>query len=221
MKVAQGLRPLVSGFQAVVVLTWCACSAFCTAQLQANGVAPQGTASVTGADVGRSDTVAQVCNVNGSSTWPGVRIEFTTPRCTWSLAEASQGVRIAYQVIIDDDIEGVVPVAQDAGQCDKPGPSGLIVFETLKGANANYGIYDRGLCLRPSREPVTLRAGVHPHIFEWDGRSWSGRSDTFRPKGDYFPGGTYTLTVSALGWQSTERKADFKVMGMFTVNLTE
>ena len=68
------------------------------------------------------------------SDFPGVRIRFKSPKSTWSLAEARAGIHIGYEVRIDQDVEGVVPVAQDAGQCDLPGPSGLVLFEALRGS---------------------------------------------------------------------------------------
>ncbi len=162
-------------------------------------------------------------SLDGNTTLPGVSIKFTTSQRKWSLAEVRAGLRIEYQVAIDHDVENVVPVAQDAGQCDEAHSSGLILFETLKGGGLRYGIYDQGLCFRPERykkDPVTLRAGVYPGAFEWDGRSWDGPSDTFAQKGDYFPVGTYTLTVSAVGFQGPD-DAVFRIVEEYELTLEE
>lgn len=173
-------------------------------------------------DSTRFSEVDSPCHVESSSTLPGVRIEFTTSLCAWTLAEVRAGVQIDYWVRIDADVKGVVPLPQDAGECDEPGPSGLILFEELAGDGQRYGMYDKGLCEGPLEESVTLRSGSYSGTFQWDGRNWSGPSDTGAQKGDPFPPGVYTLTVSAWGRLEDEAGATaFKVAGSLRVRLRE
>ncbi len=159
--------------------------------------------------------------VLGACDLPGVGIRFRSPEVTWSLAEARAGIRIEYEIGVAEDVKAVVPVAQDAGQCDRPGPSGLIVFEELKGGGERYCLCDRGLCPEPTGTAITLRKGVYPRVFAWDGRNWTEPSDHPTARGRPFPPGSYVLTVSAVGrWQAPEGERNFRVAASFDVRLT-
>jgi len=46
---------------------------------------------------------------------------------------------------------------------------------------------------------VTIKKGTYHATFTWDGKNWSGPSDTGNPKGAAFPTGDYHLDVSAIG----------------------
>jgi len=170
----------------------------------------------------QSDGEQHTDSISNSSTLPGVHIDFTTERRTWTTTEAAAGLRIDYVVKIDEDIDGVHPAPQDAGWCGDPGPSGLIMFEALQGSGQRYCQCDVGLCQEMPVEYRTIKKGVFPASFEWDGRNWTGGSDTLRPKGDPFPPGRYTLTVSAIGLRRVEdQETRFDVRGVFPLDLVE
>lgn len=145
----------------------------------------------------------------------GIRIQPTEPvRCVFSLAEAAAGISIGYEVVIDADVPDVVAQAQTT--CTGPGPSGLAVFEQISGNGQSYCICDSGLCPPPPDTPKTLKAGTYPGSFEWDGKNWSGPSDTGNPKGPPFPAGSYELLLSAKGTQGT---TPFDVQSTLVVTL--
>jgi hypothetical protein len=165
------------------------------------------------------DPGVNLCAPGGSSELPGVKLEFIGASCTFTLAQAAAGLEIPYQVVVDDDVTGVVPKPQDSGQCDKPGPSGLILFEKLDGGGQQYCICDTGLCAF-QEQAVTLKKGTYPGKFSWDGKNWSGPSDTGNPKGKDFPAGKYTLEVSAKGRAKVFGvNQDFTVWATIPVNL--
>jgi hypothetical protein len=138
--------------------------------------------------------------------------------CTFTQAEAAAGISVPYQFTIETDLTGVVPIAQDFGDCDLPGPSGLIRFERLEGDDQLYCECDSGLCMPPTGTPTDLTAGTWDHTFEWSGLNWSGWSDTGNEPGDAFPPGSYTLTVSAKG---TVDGVDFEVLATWPITITE
>jgi hypothetical protein len=106
--------------------------------------------------------------------------------------------------------------------CYQPGPSGLMVFERLSGSGQDYCLCDRGLP-NPGYcgQSTTLHAGVYSAAFTWDGRNWTGPSDTNNPKGDYFPAGSYRLDIIAQGSQGAidAGATAFSVNAAFGINL--
>ncbi len=155
------------------------------------------------------------------SNLDGVRIEFTGTECHWLQSQALAGVKVPYQVVIAKDVDLVTPKPQDAGQCDLPGPSGLILFEKLEGDSQAYCKCDTGLC-QGTTQTVTLKAGTYPGEFEWHGRNWEGPSDTGNPEGAPFPAGKYTLTVRAKGEAKIYGvKQDFEVSATFTIEISD
>ena len=129
----------------------------------------------------------------------GVHLEIDAAQCTFSLADPQATVSLPYRVVVDQDVTGVTPRSQDAGQCAMPGPSGLITFEKISGNQQQYCICDSGLCAPTGMLPVTLKKGTYPVAFTWDKHNWYGPSDTNNPEGLTFPVGDYTLEVSAIG----------------------
>ena len=172
----------------------------------------QETAIDTSADTD-TDGLASPCPI-GASDLAGVCIAFDVPAPTFTLAEAAAGVQIPYRVVVDQ-VHDVIPAPQDAGGCAQPGPSGLIVFEDLSAGPQRYCECDVGLCAG-TPVPGTLVVGQFPAIFDWDGRNWSGPSDTQNPEGTAFPAGSYTLDVSAIGESQGE---PFRVSNALTVTL--
>jgi len=101
-----------------------------------------------------------------------------------------------------------------------PGPSGLILFEELRGGGQVYCQCSVGQPGVPIDEPSTAKEGTYVRVFEWGGRNWRGNDDVIRPKGEYFPPGTYTLTISVQGWWLRPSGRDvFEVTGTIDINL--
>jgi hypothetical protein len=160
------------------------------------------------------------CASTSQSNLSGAHITIDSSRCVFTLAEAAAGITIAYDVVIDAAIPGIVSNAQDDSHCGTADASGLIPFASVSGAGQRYCMCDVGLCPARSPSPVTLVAGRYAHSFQWDGRNWTGPSDTSRPEGAPFPAGTYTLTVSAVGSQPADgASAPFSVMGTLPITL--
>lgn len=207
------------GFLVLTALTTVACGGEDNQGSGGSGGASSSSSSGSGGSGGAGGG-STACASDGTSTLPGVSIEFTTTDCTYTLAEAAAGIEIDYNVVVADDVANVYPVPQDAGGCGEPGPSGLISFAVLEGANQKYCICDEGICPAPSGNPVTVVKGTHPGSFSWDGRNWTGPSDTAEPKGEPFPVGSYTLTVSAKGqFEEAGAKKGFDVTSTFVVHL--
>jgi hypothetical protein len=108
----------------------------------------------------------------------------------------------------------------DSGQCGAEKAGGLFLLERLEGGLESYCICDVGRCIPPLSLPQTLAPGSYPAAFEWDGRNWSGPSDTQNPKGAPFPPGSYTLSVTSKG--RVDRSGvdgTYEVVGTFDVVL--
>ena len=138
------------------------------------------------------------------SDLPGVSLRFVDAPCALSLAQAAQGVRVKYEVVVEAPPEGVPravwPRPQDAGGCGLPGDSGLIVFEQVQGEQRRWCLCDTGLCQAPEELYVELTPGAYPGEFVWDGVEWEGPSDFGNPPGAPFPAGAgYEFVLSAKG----------------------
>jgi len=181
--------------------------------------AATGTDAAAASDAGPgTDAAALTCDSSSTTDLPGVTITFPAQTCVFTLAEAAAGIAVAYDVVVSTTVDGVVPAPQDAGQCGAPGPSGLIVFESLSGGGQGYCLCDQGLCAPPSPTPIQLQPGTYGGTFGWMGRNWSGPSDTGNPMGAPFPPGSYTLSVSAVGTMGP-LATPFTVTGTFSVYL--
>jgi hypothetical protein len=185
---------------------------------------PVDAAADAGSDAGRPDAgppdagppdAGPPCVGAGTSTLPGVRVEFPPQPCTFTLAEAAAGIDVEYAVVVDAALDEVTARPNDAGGCGTPGDSGLILLERLEGGGQLYCLCDTGLC--PGTEVTSdLAAGSYPVTFHWEGRNWMGPSDTDMPMGDPFPPGSYTLTVRANG---SYMGTDYEVQAAFPVNV--
>jgi hypothetical protein len=161
-----------------------------------------GTAS-SSSSTGSSSSGSTACTTTSDTMLPGVHIEIDGSACTFSLSDPVAQVSIPYQIVVDQDVTGVTPRPQDAGQCDKPGASGLITFAKVAGNNQQYCLCDVGLCAPQMNPAVTIKAGTYPATFTWDKHTWFGPSDFNNPEGPLFTAGDYTLTISAIGLQTT------------------
>lgn len=148
-----------------------------------------------------------------------ISIDFSESDYTFTLSEAAKGVSIGYTITVKHDLDGVIPRPQDAGQASGAGPSGLIPFEKIFGNGESYSLQDIGLG-QPNGEARTIKKGVYPASFKWDGRNWNGPSDFGNPKGDPFPPGSYTLTVRVVGeLETADGKKPYDVSNSVVVNL--
>lgn len=158
------------------------------------------------------------CSSDGSSTLPGVRIEFPEQPCVFTLSEAAAGITVVYELVIDETLSGVVSEPQDAGHCFIGGieTGYLALFERLSGGEQSYCVCDIGLCPTPSGEPIEILVGTYSINFSWEGRNWTGPSDYGNPMGTPFPPGYFTFEASSIG---TYEGNPFEVVGTFEILL--
>jgi hypothetical protein len=138
------------------------------------------------------------CNGGTSSNLPGVQLAFPDQPCSYAMAGVAAGIEIVYDEVITEALSGLTPADGDAGGCARPDDAGLIVSYRISGPGQNYCLCDTGLC-PPQTSVTTTVVGSHTRQIPWDGRNWSGPSDTGNPEGAAFPPGTYTITLSASG----------------------
>jgi hypothetical protein len=134
-----------------------------------------------------------------------VKVEFPKDGYTLALAEAAKGVKFEYKIVVSEDRAGVVALPFGPSFNEPAGPSGLHPREAISGNNQRYCLEDFGLAFPPKGKAATLKKGEYKHAFEWDGRNWSGPSDTNNPKGKAFPAGTYDVTVTIRGELETPK----------------
>lgn len=163
------------------------------------------------------------CDLPSSSNLPGVSIQFPNAPCTFSLAQAAVGIRVAYRVVVAQNLAGVHPTSGDAGHCQTPDASGLIVGFSFDGNGQKYCRCDTGLCAATTFTTAPA-SGTYDTAIDWDGRNWSGPSDTGNPEGPAFPVGTYQLTLTATGiWDDPDAGSagrSYTVTGTRTIVLT-
>jgi hypothetical protein len=134
-----------------------------------------------------------------------VKIEFPEGGYSYTLAEAAKGIKLSYKVIVAQDYEGVIAQKFGPSFREPAGPSGLYPQEKITGNDQVYWLMDFGLAQPPQDVVKTLKKGTFAHTFEWDGRNWTGPSDTGTAKGKPFPAGTYDVTVTMHGEVVTEK----------------
>lgn len=185
-----------------------------TGDTQTTGATDTDTATDTATDTGND----VLCTGTTESTLPGVEVAWTPQKCVFTLAEAMAGIDFTYTVDVAEPVENVLPSPNDAGNCQGPGPSGLIVSGDVDGNGQHYCLCDQGLCPPLEQPPVDLVAGSYPATFSWNGVNWSGPSDTNNPFGPAFPPGEYIVQVRAIG-QHGQPAQDFSVLGSFPITL--
>jgi hypothetical protein len=169
------------------------------------------------------------CQPTSRSTLPGFSIRFPDAAgCSFKLSQARAGLRIPYQVVATQQLTGVRSRPQDIGGCGVAKPGELSLFEKLSGNQQSYALNDVGGCggIHPGPSQ-TIEPGTTEYTFEWDGRNWTGPSDTTVPKGEPFPSGVYTLQVRAVGEYNDTSGDDagtgslFEVAGSIDILLTD
>jgi hypothetical protein len=134
-----------------------------------------------------------------------VKIEFPKDGYTLTRADAAKGAKLEYKIVVAEDRAGVVALPFGPSFHEPAGPSGLHPREAISGNNQRYCLEDFGLAFPPKGKAATLKKGEYKHAFEWDGRNWSGPSDTGQKKGPAFPAGTYDVTVTIHGELETAK----------------
>ncbi len=168
-------------------------------------------------DIAVTPDGAAACVAQQASNLAGVSIGVSGP-CRFTLAQARAGLTLPYEVRVQADVTGIIPVAQDNGHCDPPNNgSGLIVFGQVSGGTQRYCRCDTGRCVPGNLPAYTLHAGTYPGTFLWDGKNWTGPSDTGNPEGAPFPAGDYAFQISATG---SRDKALFTVSTSYPITLT-
>ena len=156
-----------------------------------------------GGDASVTPITGAACNIGATSSLPGVTLRFTGTVCTFTLAQAAAGISIPYELVVDHDIAGTYPHRQYSGDCSSPSHQGVYPLESLTGNGQIYALVDLGLpCADAganSEPPVTITKGTYSATFQWQGKNYSGPSDTNTRPGAPFPIGNYTLTVDAMG----------------------
>jgi hypothetical protein len=97
-------------------------------------------------------------------------------------------------------------------------------MDKLADNGQSYSMFDVGGCVfgpdGSNDHPTTIKAGTYPRKMHWDGRNWTGPSDTNNREGAPFPAGTYTFQVDAQGTQPSDAGAiPYEVQGKMTVVL--
>lgn len=158
------------------------------------------------------------CPVASSSNLPGVRVEMVEGPCMLSLAEAAEGVRFTFRLVVAEEQAGVI--STQLGTCQQPGPGGLLLFPRISGGEELYCLCDLGKCFRQDHE-ADLVAGSYAETFAWCGRNWVGPSDFSNPVGAPFPPGTYQFEVRGEGtWvNETGETLPFEVAASYDFEL--
>jgi len=163
------------------------------------------------------------CHLGETSDLPGVSFHVLLDDCTFSTAQARAGIRIPYEVTIEQDMD-VVLAPSPGSYCYPPESNGLLILEQLSGGGQRYCLCDRGIPNQAFCQKSTpLHKGVYQASFEWDGVNWSGPSDTSNPKGAPFPIGSYRLEITAKGsWGLLDGgPSAFTVYAGFAINLVD
>ena len=165
--------------------------------------------------------------ISNKSDLPGVSLVITSKKCSFSQSELRKGVRIDYELIVDREIPGVVPLPQDMTGCQKPGSGGLITFRVISGNGYSFcPECDLGPCPKPaSKNPTTLRPGHYAESVLWYGHTFIGDGEgmTTLPRLE-FPPFPYVLRISARGRRQSVRKGEpavpFTIALEYRVNIT-
>ncbi|WP_434419172.1 hypothetical protein [Nannocystis pusilla] len=156
------------------------------------------SSSTSGETTDTTDTGGDpvLCEGTSMSSLPGVTIVFPPQPCTFTLAEVQSGVVFHYEVHVEAELPDVLRYRQDAGDCDEPEASGLIVAPRIFGGDEMYCFCNQGLCPGLDIPPTTLQPGVYPGELEWKGWNWQGPHVDLGPA---FPPGEYIVQERAIG----------------------
>ncbi|MFZ6183816.1 hypothetical protein [Nannocystis pusilla] len=174
------------------------------------------TSSSTSGDTTDTGDVA-LCEGTSMSSLPGVTIVFPPQPCTFTVAEVHGGVVFHYEVHVEAALPDVLRYRQDAGGCDEPGASGLIVAPRIFGGDEMYCFCNQGLCPGLDIPPITLQPGVYPGELEWKGWNWQGPHVDLGPA---FSPGEYIVQERAIGsFKSNGADVDYEVLAQLPITL--
>jgi hypothetical protein len=175
------------------------------------------TSSSTSGDTTDTGGDPVLCEGTGMSSLPGVTIVFPPQPCTFTVAQAHSGVVFHYEVHVEAELADVQRYRQDAGDCDEPEASGLIVAPRIFGGEEMYCFCNQGLCPGLDIPPTTLQPGVYPGELEWKGWNWQGPHVDLGPA---FPPGEYVVQERAIGsFKSEGADVDYEVLAQLPITL--
>ena len=128
----------------------------------------------------------------------GIRVEFPT-RCQWTVSQVRETVRFRYEIVVDEQIDGVTPLRPEGTTCHEPEGFGLVLGKKIHGNGQSYCRCDRGNCADQPLPETSISPGRFEGYIEWSGRNFDGPSDTGATPGEYFPPGTYELKLWTRG----------------------
>ncbi|MBN1959579.1 MAG: hypothetical protein JW841_01420 [Deltaproteobacteria bacterium] len=169
---------------------------------------------------GKEETEQIICYSLTQSDLPGVSIEFPHQSCDYTIEQAQLGFYVDYIVKINETITDVIPRALDTGDCEKPGPSGLVIHYQFGDDPYVYCQCNTQLCTNEPLATVTLEPGEFASHVWVQARQWQGPSDTNEMPGDPFPVGEYDVILVAEGVEGVALKAwPFHIIGRYQVRL--
>ena len=179
------------------------------------------TADTTGSDAETGDPEDsdgdELCEGMSMSSLDGVTIVFPPQDCSFTVAEMQAGLEFAFEVHIEAAIDDVSRKRQDAGGCDDPGPSGLVVAPRISGEGQLYCFCNQGLCPGIELPIVTLKPGVYKDSLKWSGWNWNGPHECLGPQ---FPPGEYVVQEKALGtWKPGGVETEYEVLATFPITI--
>lgn len=128
-----------------------------------------------------------------------VTISFPVEEYRFSLSEAAAGVPLKYEIDVAKDFTGTA-FPLDTGGAMGTHESGLAPFYRIYGNGQSYSLSDIGHGAEPDYSSHPISREHYPFEFTWDGKNWTGPSDTDQPKGPPFPPGEYMLEVRVAGF---------------------
>ena len=142
--------------------------------------------------------------------------------CSFSVAEAQQGLSIPYTLYIEQEPSDLSSQVQESGDCRSTGGPGLFFLEKRSGQEQEYCMIDDA-----KRQPQLTqdRASFIKHTlqsnkrFRWKGRNTDIPESTEESKA--FPLGVYTLEISSKGsFDNNGVKQDFHMSATMEITLT-
>jgi hypothetical protein len=187
-----------------------------------------------GGTEGSTSVTSPHCVLEESTTLPHVHIVFHVPQCVFTLAQVAAGVSFAFDLVVEQDVPGFTP---DSPYWYGSDAANLVLGERVFGGSQSYCLCDKGLPYpecplddggvvppdggpQGACAPVTIPAGVYHETFAWDGRNWTGPSDTDNPEGPPFPPADYELDVTTQPGSIAGMGSGLAAKGRLLVRLT-
>lgn len=160
----------------------------------------------------------QVCISSSTSNLTGVDFVFPHQSCQLGLADAQNGFDVQFTVHVEQPLDAVQVQPLDAGQCEQPGTSGLIVHAELGDETHLSCQCDVGVCQPVSRPAISLAPGDYPASVHLIAKDWQGTAAT---AGAVFPPGGYDVVLQARGVVGTSPAYAYSVEGHFGVSFSQ